>query len=63
MVRDGKPGLRGHRVHPNVWKKVKSLRRGRLWRVFWFGVALGLLLAVIHHARAEIQVIRALLFD
>ena len=34
-----------------------------LWRVFWFGVALGLLLAVILHARAEIRVIRALLFD
>ncbi|MFS8523409.1 MAG: hypothetical protein FWJ83_00980 [Limnochordales bacterium] len=39
------------------------LRRRTLWRVFWFGVALGLLLAVILHARAEIRVIRALLFD
>lgn len=44
-------------------EKVKPLRRRRLWKVFWFGVALGLLLAVIHHATEEFRYIRALLFE
>jgi hypothetical protein len=39
------------------------LRRRKLWKAFWFGVALGLLLAVIRHAAAEFRYIRALFFE
>lgn len=41
----------------------KRFRRRRLFRVFAFCFALGLLLAVIHHARDEMKVIQQLLFD
>lgn len=44
-------------------EKVRPLRRRKLWKAFWFGVAMGLLLAVIHHATEEFRYIRALLFE
>jgi len=42
---------------------VIAVRRVRLWKVFAFGLAIGLLLAVVQRAADEFLFIRALLFQ
>gem|GEM_PF-3354742 len=39
------------------------MRRLRLWKVFAFGLAVGLLMAVIQRASEEYRFIRMLLFE
>mgnify|MGYP007078501422 CR=1 FL=1 len=44
-------------------EEVIGLRRLRLWKVFVFGLAIGLFIAVVQRATAEFHAIRALLFQ